>query len=157
MEQQYKIYMDVCCLNRPFDDWTQPRIRLEAEAILEIVARCQVNQWLLLSSTALESEIAKTPDLLKQRRVMNSLAIARTRIIVTEAMLERAKEIVMLGFKPFDALHLSCSESAKVDIFLTTDDRLLRKASVNQTLLNVIVANPVQWLMKILQPEGELE
>jgi hypothetical protein len=157
MEQQYRIYMDVCCLNRPFDDWTQPRIRLEAEAILEIVARCQANQWQLVSSTALKSEIAKTPDLLKQRQVMNSLAISRTKIIVTEAMIERAKEIVVLGFKPFDALHISCSELANVDIFLTTDDRLLRKASVNQTSLNVAVANPVQWLMEIFQTEGEAE
>lgn len=110
-----------------------------------------------MSSTALESEIAKTPDLLKQQRVMNSLAIARTKIIVTEAMLERAKEIVLLGFKPFDALHLSCSESANVDIFLTTDDRLWRKASVNQVSLNVAVANPLQWLMEIFQAEGEPE
>ena len=29
-----KIYMDVYCFNRPFDDQTQDRIRLEAEAIL---------------------------------------------------------------------------------------------------------------------------
>jgi hypothetical protein len=40
---------------------------------------------------------------------------------------------------------------------LTTDDRLLRKASVNQTLLNVAVANPLQWLMEIFQAEGEPE
>ncbi len=32
-ESNYKIYLDVCCLNRPFDDWTQERIRLEGEAI----------------------------------------------------------------------------------------------------------------------------
>lgn len=146
--------MDVCCLNRPFDDWTQPRIRLEAEAILEIVARCQVNQWQLVNSTALESEIAKTPDLLKQQRVMNFLAVARSKIMVTEAMIERAKEIVVLGFKSFDALHLSCAESANVDIFLTTDDRLLRKAFANQASLKVAVANPVQWVMGIFQGEG---
>ncbi|HAZ43016.1 MAG TPA: PIN domain-containing protein [Cyanobacteria bacterium UBA11369] len=155
MEQQYRIYMDVCCLNRPFDDWTQPRIRLEAEAVLDIVAACQANTWQLVSSTALESEIAKTPDLLRRQRVMASLKIAQTRIIVTVAMLERAKELVALGFKPFDALHLSCAESANVDIFLTTDDRLLRKASANQTSLNVTVANPVQWFMEISQLEGE--
>ncbi len=147
--------MDVCCLNRPFDDWTQPRIRLEAEAVLDIVAACQANTWQLVSSTALESEIAKTPDLLRRQRVMASLKIAQTRIIVTVAMLERAKELVALGFKPFDALHLSCAESANVDIFLTTDDRLLRKASANQTSLNVTVANPVQWFMEISQLEGE--
>ena len=25
---KYKIYLDACCLNRPFDDQTQPRIYL---------------------------------------------------------------------------------------------------------------------------------
>lgn len=34
-----KIYLDVCCLNRPFDDQAQTRIRLESEAILLIIAR----------------------------------------------------------------------------------------------------------------------
>jgi hypothetical protein len=27
---EFLIYLDVCCLNRPFDDQTQQRIRLEA-------------------------------------------------------------------------------------------------------------------------------
>ena len=27
-----KIYLDTCCLNRPFDDQTQDRVRLEAKA-----------------------------------------------------------------------------------------------------------------------------
>ena len=29
-----KLYLDVCSLNRPFDDQLQDRIKLEAEAIL---------------------------------------------------------------------------------------------------------------------------
>ncbi|WP_418648223.1 hypothetical protein ACNQFN_05640 [Thauera butanivorans] len=29
-----KIYLDVCCSNRPFDDQSQTRIRLETEAKL---------------------------------------------------------------------------------------------------------------------------
>lgn len=29
-----RIYLDCCCLQRPLDDQTQPRIRLEAEAVL---------------------------------------------------------------------------------------------------------------------------
>lgn len=28
-----RIYLDVCCLSRPFDARSQPRIRLEAEAV----------------------------------------------------------------------------------------------------------------------------
>jgi len=27
-----RVYLDLCCLNRPFDDQTQERIRLETEA-----------------------------------------------------------------------------------------------------------------------------
>jgi hypothetical protein len=34
MSKQYKIYLDACCLNRPFDDQTQSRIYLEAQAIM---------------------------------------------------------------------------------------------------------------------------
>ncbi|BAY02118.1 hypothetical protein ACOWPH_21415 [Anabaena sp. PCC 7938] len=40
MNKQYRIYLDVCCLNRPFDDQTQWRTRLETEAILEIINHC---------------------------------------------------------------------------------------------------------------------
>lgn len=40
MNQKYLSYLDVCCLNRPFDDQTQLRIKLETQAILEIVTYC---------------------------------------------------------------------------------------------------------------------
>jgi hypothetical protein len=33
-----------------------------------------------------------------------------------------------LGFSGFYTLHLACAESAHVDVFLTADDRLLRRA-----------------------------
>lgn len=29
-----RLYLDLCCFNRPYDDQTQARIRLEAEAII---------------------------------------------------------------------------------------------------------------------------
>ena len=40
------IYLDVCCL-RPFDDQTQERIFLEAEAVRIILASCQSGEWQL--------------------------------------------------------------------------------------------------------------
>jgi hypothetical protein len=33
-----RIYLDMCCLKRPFDDQSQPRIRLETEAALALLA-----------------------------------------------------------------------------------------------------------------------
>ena len=36
-----KIYLDNCCFNRPFDDQSQIRIKLEAEAKLKIQSDIQ--------------------------------------------------------------------------------------------------------------------
>ena len=33
-----RAYLDICALKRPFDDHSQPRIRLEANAVLELLA-----------------------------------------------------------------------------------------------------------------------
>ena len=32
------LYLDICCLKRPFDDQAQPRVRLETEAVLGLLA-----------------------------------------------------------------------------------------------------------------------
>lgn len=56
------IYLDACCLNRPFDDQSQDRIRLETEAVLSILNRCLLGEWQLIGSEALDYEISKMPD-----------------------------------------------------------------------------------------------
>jgi predicted nucleic acid-binding protein len=50
------------------------------------------------------------------------------------------------GFADFDALHLACAERAEVDVFLTTDDRLLRRAKRLAAQLRVRVENPATWV-----------
>ena len=52
-----KIYFDACCLNRPFDDQRQPRIRLEAEAISLILQKLHQREWEWVGSEALVSEL----------------------------------------------------------------------------------------------------
>lgn len=148
MAKKYKIYLDVCCLNRPFDDQTQPRIYLETQAILEILSRCQTGEWELLSSTALELEIARTPDTTRREEVQLALAIACHKILVTEEISRRAIELTNFKIKNFDALHLACAEG-NADVFLTTDNRLLSRALSYKNNLNLIVANPTNWLTKV--------
>ncbi|MHC5615704.1 MAG: hypothetical protein ACYTXA_33200 [Nostoc sp.] len=60
-----------------------------------------------------------------------------------------------LSFKFHDALHLAFAEAGEADIFLTTDDRLFRKAKQFQNILKIEVENPTIWLMNILQTEEE--
>jgi hypothetical protein len=41
------IYLDLCCVNRPFDDQHQARVRLEAEAVLGLIqlSRTSIVKW----------------------------------------------------------------------------------------------------------------
>jgi hypothetical protein len=50
-----------------------------------------------------------------------------------------------LGFGTFDALHLASAEQGQADVFLTTDDVLLRRAGRCRNELHVRVQNPVSW------------
>jgi hypothetical protein len=49
-----RVYLDNCCFNRPFDDQSQARVRLEAEAKLEIQQRVQNRRIELAWSYVLE-------------------------------------------------------------------------------------------------------
>ena len=40
-----RIYMDVCCLNRPFDDQTKAKILIESDAVLAILSKCSAEEW----------------------------------------------------------------------------------------------------------------
>jgi predicted nucleic acid-binding protein len=140
------VYLDACCLNRPFDDQSQPRIRLEAEAVLIILERIQKAEWAWTSSTVLDLEIDQTPDAERRAR-MNLLTQAAQRHVQVEAIQEtRARDLVALGLAAMDALHLACAESSGADVFLTTDDRLLRIAARLSEQLRVRVMNPLNFV-----------
>ena len=64
-----RIYLDVSCLNRPFDDQSQPRIRLESEAVTLILEQIDAGDWRHVSSQIAEIEIAAIPDRERRRRV----------------------------------------------------------------------------------------
>ena len=52
------IYLDMCSIQRPCDDRTQTRVRIEAEAVLGLLTFCEVGGVSLISSEALEYECA---------------------------------------------------------------------------------------------------
>ncbi|AOW99990.1 hypothetical protein BJP34_11465 [Moorena producens PAL-8-15-08-1] len=147
MAESYLIYLDVCCLNRPFDDWRQDRIRLEGQTILDIFKRFSSEEWKLVSSEAIEAELNRMVNLDKLDRIRKLLQVAENKIILTEEIDKRSQEIEKLGFGLYDSFHIACAETAKVDVLLTTDDRLLKKAIKYSHLLKVKLDNPVTWLM----------
>lgn len=154
MTRTYIIYADVCCLNRPLDDLQQPRVKLEAEAMLSILQKCEDRTWSLLSSDAIRFEITRNTDASKQEQLEALLSIAQIHLSSTPAIEAQAQALMQLGFKLYDALHLAFAKSASVDVFLTTDDRLLRKAKQYPEVVAIPVENSVVWLMRLLQEEN---
>lgn len=157
MAKPYRIYMDVCCLNRPFDDQTQQRIRLETEAILLTLNQCQSGSWRLVASNALDVEIGQTPNPTRKRQVQDLLSIARIKVQTSDALEQRVAELVQLSFTFYDAAHITSAERSKSDVLLTTDDRLIRKAMQLAERVKVKVENPATWLANVIQEEASDE
>jgi predicted nucleic acid-binding protein len=143
-----KIYFDVCCLNRPFDDQTQNRIRLEAEAILLILTHIQTNDWIWVSSEVVLDEIEQTPTKKRRDRLHQLIANAHESYALTDKDVNQAKSLVKKGLTAMDALHIACAEACGVDVFLTTDDKLIRQATRLVKQINIPVENPLNWLIK---------
>lgn len=150
MSKIYKIYLDVCCLNRTLDNLEQFRIRIEAEAVTEIVQKCEEGKWVLMNSDIIEFEVSQHSDSFKQAKVKSILNVSNIYVQLTEEIDLRAEELMKLSFKFHDALHLACAEVGGANVFLTTDDRLLRKAKQYQKIFKVEVENTTLWLMNIL-------
>ena len=145
-----RVYLDVCCLNRPFDDRTQDRIHLEAEAILTILKYIEKKQWWMINSDAIIYEVNKIPDPERKTKVQFTLSNTNDYVQINEQILRRAKQIQQLGVKSFDALHIACPEAAQADIFLTTDDKLLKKVHQFVDKIKVKVNNPLNWIREVI-------
>jgi predicted nucleic acid-binding protein len=146
-----KIYLDTCCLNRPFDDQRQPRVRLESEAVTLILEKIYKRELEWIGSDVLVFELGQTKDAERRERLILLAGQSKQTIETTEKILDRAETIESSGFESYDAIHLAFAEQAKVDIFLTTDDNLLKITNRNKQLFPFVVINPVKWLEEVLK------
>jgi len=143
-----RVYIDTCCLQRPLDDQTQPRIRVETEAILAILASAQAGDFRLVSSGALEYEIGRIPDAQRRNEAMSILALARERLPLSNDVQRLAEVLESQGVSPIDAVHLALASSAKVDFFSTCDDSLLQKGRLF-TGLSCKVVSVLELLLEV--------
>jgi predicted nucleic acid-binding protein len=129
-----KIYLDNCVFNRPFDDQSQIRIKLETEAKFYIQAQIKQNRVVLVWSYILELENAHNPFAERQSAIAQWQALAQMDISETANILSTAHTLQTLGLKSKDALHIACAIEAKADYFITTDDLIIKRARELQEL-----------------------
>lgn len=147
-----KIYLDVCCLNRPFDDQSQDRVHMETEAIEAILNHIDSRRWTWIGSDVLVVEINHMPDEERKADVVRLMDGISRMIEVTAGLENRAHQLEGFGLDAMDALHVACAEEGRADVLLTTDDRLERICRKHQAELRVRVANPWKWLAEVLGP-----
>jgi predicted nucleic acid-binding protein len=143
-----KVYLDTCSLNRPFDDQTQPRIRLEAEAVLWVLKQVDLGRFTLCDSDVLRFENHKNPDLSKQAKVEELLHRGQEYAKITKHIEERARQLARRGMQPLDALHVASAESLKADVLLTCDDRFIKAARRLAREIQVKVLNPTELVSR---------
>ncbi|MBI3801000.1 MAG: hypothetical protein HY268_29000 [Deltaproteobacteria bacterium] len=93
----HKVYLDVCCLNRPFDDQQQDRVHLEAEAVLLILKRCESGEWHWVSSAVVSYEVDQIPNGERRNRVKELRRGAREVLPLSDSAVEREEELKGLG------------------------------------------------------------
>jgi predicted nucleic acid-binding protein len=141
-----RIYLDCCSLQRLFDDKSQPRIAVEAEAVLVILSLCESGRLKLVSSDALLFEINRIPDQDRKDDTLAILKLMKEYLELTQKIENLARSMETSGLKPLDALHLAFASDSKVDYFCTCDDKFLKKGK-QLSGLNTKVVSPTELIM----------
>ena len=134
-----KIYLDNCCYNRPFDDLTIEKNRLEASAKIFIQTLIKYKSLTLVFSFVNLIEAEDSPFEDNKAYIMSfieenaSVFVGKNRLDEIERL---ADEVMRAGIKKKDAAHIACAVTAGCDYFITTDKRVLRYKTDKINMIN---------------------
>lgn len=142
-----KLYLDNCCFNRPYDDQSHLRIRLEAEAKLKIQEETRNGEYELIWSYILEYENSRNPFKERKEQIAKWRNYAVVNVVESDAVLSTAAILHEQGLKKIDSLHVACAIDADADYFLTTDDGILKKAT---SIREIKITDPIGFIKEVL-------
>ncbi len=129
--QRKKLYIDVCTLCRPFDDQNIMRIRLETDAFYMILQSIRDGNYNMVVSPVHLKEIEGIEDIRERLELITLLTnFGVNPSCNLQKVRERAEYFVSLKSGIADAAHLAFAEATS-DIFITCDDKLLKKCKRN--------------------------
>lgn len=141
-----RIYLDNCCYNRPYDDQSQTRVRLEADAKMQIQHMIRNGELELATSFVLDYENNLNRSEQKKQTIRNFMKEFEFYYVDESSLseIERIAEPIMAtGIKSKDAWYLACALIAECDYFISTDKRLLKYKTDKITSLT-----PVEFMYK---------
>lgn len=119
--------------------------------MLTIIERLDLGEWTWVTSDLVELEVGRIADDELREELHQFAPSTGSAVAIGEAVRRRGREIEALGFHAADALHLACAEAGEADIFLTTDDQVLRRATRVSEQLHVRVENPLRWIAEVFE------
>ena len=122
-----RIYLDMCCFNRPDDDQGQARIRLETEAKVLLQQKIKDAECELIWSASLDFECSNNPYEEHRHAIQQWRPLAVLVVMADHSVVSAALKLSEHWVGHYDALHVASAMTAKADLFVTTDDRLIRK------------------------------
>lgn len=145
--QDMKIYLDNCCFNRPFDDQSQIRIRIETEAKLKIQEEIRSGKIQMIWSYILDYENNRNPYIERKVRINGWKKYAIQDIEENPEVLKTANLLNQIGIQNIDSLHIACAVFSKCDYFLTTDEKILQRGD---QIDYIKINDPIGFIKEVL-------
>ena len=145
-----RVYLDMCCYNRPYDDQSQLKVAMEAQSKLHIQNLIKDRKLDLIGSYTLDYEVSRNPYEMRRRSIVQFIRdnmkgyVGAERADVIQPI---ADEIMLTGVREKDAYHVASAIYARCEYFISTDMRLL-KFKTDQIKL----VTPIEF---ITETEGE--
>jgi predicted nucleic acid-binding protein len=140
----YRLYLDNCSFNRPYDDLSLLKNYIEAEAKTYIQKEILQGNFELAWSYVMDYEVSFNPFSDRKNQIIKWKNIAIIDISESEKIISTANDIRKKKIKPKDSLHLACALEAKCHYFITTDNKIL-----NKSIEDITIINPIDFIRMI--------
>ena len=131
--QKKRIYMDVCSLERPYDDQSYPRIEAETAAVTLIMALVKTKAYVLSYSPVHKEELQPNTDEAMRLEILKLFqSYGEYAATVSDYGKVEKRGLVLhgAGMGIADAMHIAYAEACDAE-FITCDDDLLKKCRRN--------------------------
>lgn len=123
----FRVYLDNCVFNRPFDDQSNERVRIESAAIVQILEHIKNHSIEVVWSSAIDYENERSPISERRESVAQWRAYAVAEVLATEKVEELSRELLELGVGDVDSIHIASAMICLADYFVTTDDGIIKR------------------------------
>lgn len=142
-----RIYLDMCCYNRPYDPQDQLKIAMETQSKIRIQQLIENGKYELSGSYTLDYECENVPVPMRRKSIKDFIRRNISAYVGVERDTEIsaiAERIMETNVKQQDAYHVASAIYAGCSYFITTDIRLLKYQTDE-----IRMVNPIEFITEM--------